>query len=65
MKTLEDFVYEYLSHGHDKNGLSLGESNDRVHSMLNRMSNVEFLELLSLQMETLLDTFALQLEQNK
>ena len=51
MRTIEDNVYDELIHGKDKNGINWHDAMDMARETLNRMTNVEFLELISRHIE--------------
>jgi hypothetical protein len=46
MSTIEDDVYANLTHGYAKNNIPWCDAMDLAKYKLNRMDNVEFLELL-------------------
>ena len=43
---IENEIYKTLTHGYDKNGLSWQEGMGRARDVINRMSNVELMELI-------------------
>lgn len=53
--SLADRIYSYLTMGHLKNGINWHDSVNRAQDTLNRMSNVEFLELISGTLIDMLD----------
>lgn len=63
--TLEQLAYQWLTHGHDKNGITWPDAMDNARHDLNHMSHVEFLELISNLVEDRLNEFATELEGNK
>ena len=49
--TIEDNVYAWLTHGYDKNGINWYDAMDRAKETLNNMDHVEFLKLISDEVE--------------
>jgi len=47
MNSLEDRIYAWLTHGHDKNGINWHDAMDTAKATLNRMPHDEFLKLIS------------------
>ena len=58
--TLEQLAYQYLTHGYDKNGIGQAEAQIRAIDVVNHMSNAEFLELISDQLEERLERFVIE-----
>ena len=60
--TIENLAYERLTHGYDKNGINWEDAMDSARYTINRMNNVELLELISDMVELRLEAYSLEKE---